>query len=291
MQPPAPARTTRLAAVAIGLIVLLAIVAFASRAGLGARHDRTPSTAYLSYAYSAFLVAFVLMIPVALWAVWADATTVKAERPTFKRAVIQNVLTFLLVIGVIALALYLRHHHSVFHRPNGQALNNAHKALSHTRAGQKKVEPTFEWPVLVVAGVLLALAAVPLWRERKRWKARRISNLEWEPELATELSDEIELALDDLRAEGDIRRAIIAAYARMERVLERSGLRRRPSETPFEYLRRMLGDLRVPAEAAQSLTSLFEEAKFSRHELREDARERAVEALERVRDDLLVPAT
>jgi uncharacterized membrane protein len=287
---PTPARTSRLAAVAIGLIVLLAVVAFASRAGFGAGHDRTPSTSYLSYAYSAFLVAFVLMIPIAIWAVWVDATNVNSERPTFKRAVIQNVLTFLILIGVIALALYLRSHHSIFHRPNGTALNKTHNALAHGKTGEKKVEPTFEWPVLVVAGVLLALAAIPLWRERKRWKERRISKLEWEPELATELSGEIELALDDLRAERDIRRAIIAAYARMERVLERSGLRRRPSETPFEYLRRVLGDLRVPAEAAQSLTSLFEEAKFSRHELREDARERAIGALERVRDDL-VPAT
>jgi hypothetical protein len=290
MQPPAPARTPRLAAVAIGLIVLLAVVAFASRSGLGASHDRSPSTTYLSYAYSAFLVAFVLMIPVAVWAFWVNATSVAPERPSFKRAVIQHVLTFLLICGVIALVLYLRHHHAIFHRPDTTALNNAHNALRHKNVKQPKVEPTFEWPVLVVAGVLLAIAAVPLWRERQRWKERRISKPELQPELASELSDEIVLALDDLRTERDIRRAIIAAYARMERVLERSGLRRRPSETPFEYLRRVLGDLRVPAEAAQSLTSLFEEAKFSRHELDENARGRAIGALERVRDDL-VPAT
>jgi hypothetical protein len=287
MQPSAPARTSRLAAVALALIVF---VAFASRAGLGSSHDRSPSTTYLSYAYSAFLVAFVLMIPIAIWAFWVNATSVTPERPTFKRAVIQNVLTFLLICGVIGLVLYLRHHHAIFQKPNTTALNNAHNALRHKNVKQPKVEPSFEWPVLVVAGVLLAIAAVPLWRERQRWKQRRITKLEWQPELATELSDEIVLALDDLRTERDIRRAIIAAYARMERVLERSGLRRRPSETPFEYLRRVLGDLRVPAEAAQSLTSLFEEAKFSRHELDENARGRAIGALERVRDDL-VPAT
>jgi Domain of unknown function (DUF4129) len=290
MQPPAPARASRLAAVAIGLIVLLAIVAFASRAGLGSSHDRTPSTTYLSYAYTAFLVAFVLMIPVAVWAVWVDATTSTRERPSFKRAVVQNVLTFLILCVVIGIALYLHHRHAIFQRPDTTALTRTHDALTHHATKQPKVEPRFEWPVLVIAGVLLAVAAVPLWRERQRWKQRRISKREWEPELASELSDEIGFALDDLRSERDIRRAIIAAYARMERVLDRSGLRRRPSETPFEYLRRVLGDLRVPAEAAQSLTSLFEEAKFSRHELSEDARRRAIGALERVRDDL-VPAT
>lgn len=290
MQPPAPARTSRLFAVAVGLIVLLVVVAFASRAGLGSSHQRTPSTTYLSYAYSAFLVAFVIMIPIAVWALWADATSTTAERPTFKRAVLQNVATFLILIIVIGIAVYLHHRHVIFNKPNTHALTKAQGALAHKNTPKPKVEPKFEWPVLAVAAALLALAAVPLWRERQRWKQRRISKLQWEPELATELSDEIDLALDDLRAERDIRRAIIAAYARMERVLERSGLRRRPSETPFEYLRRVLGDLRVPAEAAQSLTSLFEEAKFSRHELHEDARRRAIGALERVRDDL-VPAT
>jgi hypothetical protein len=290
MQPPAPARTPRLAAVAIGLIVLLAVVAFASRAGLGSSHDRTPSTTYLGYAYSAFLVAFVLMIPVAVWAIWVDATSVRADRPTFRRAVLQNILTFAILCIVVGFALYLHHRHVLVHRPDTKALQNAHDALTHKQVKQPKGEPRFEWPVLAVAAALLAAAAVPLWRERQRWKQRRISRLEAEPGLAGELSEEIGFALDDLRSERDIRRAIIAAYARMERVLERSGLRRRPSETPFEYLRRVLGDLRVPAEAAQSLTSLFEEAKFSRHELREDARQRAIGALERVRDDL-VPAT
>jgi hypothetical protein len=290
MQPPAPARTSRLAAVAVALIVLLAIVAFASRAGLGAGSNRTPSTTYLSYAYSAFLVAFVLMIPVAIWALWVEGTKTPVDRPTMRRAAIQNIVTFLILIGVIALALYLHSHHAIFNRPNTSAVQKAHNALAGHNPKQPKSEPRFEWPVVAVAAALFAIAAVPLWRERQRWKQRRISQLEWEPELAAELSDEIELALDDLRAERDIRRAIIAAYARMERVLERSGLRRRPSETPFEYLRRVLGDLRVPAEAAQSLTALFEEAKFSRHELHEDARERAIGALERVRHDL-VPAT
>jgi hypothetical protein len=281
---------SRLAAVAIGLLVLLAIVAFASRAGLGSSHDRTPSTTYLSYAYSAFLVLFVLMIPVAVWAVWVDASSTTTERPGFKRTVIQNVATFLLICGIVGVVLYLRHHHAIFQRPDTRALKNTHDALRSHNAKQPRIEPTFEWPVLVVAAVLLAVAAFFVLRERKRWLQRRITTPVGEPRLATELSDEIELALDDLREERDIRRAIIAAYARMERVLDRSGLRRRPSETPFEYLRRVLGDLRVPAEAAQALTALFEEAKFSRHELHEDARERAIGALERVRHDL-VPAT
>ena len=63
-------------------------------------------------------------------------------------------------------------------------------------------------------------------------------------------------AIDDLEAEPDARRAVIAAYARMEGVLARHGLRRCPSETPLEYLRRILLGLTARAETrSQALTS------------------------------------
>ena len=51
--------------------------------------------------------------------------------------------------------------------------------------------------------------------------------------------------IDDLRNEPDARRAVIAAYAGMERTLATHGLAAAPSETPFEYLARILRDLDV----------------------------------------------
>ena len=49
--------------------------------------------------------------------------------------------------------------------------------------------------------------------------------------LAEALADVLEETLDDLRAERDPRRAVIAAYARLERTLAAFGLPRRPSAT------------------------------------------------------------
>jgi len=286
---PAPtlSRRVRLLSVAAGVVVLLAIVALASRTGVGKGTDRGPSTDYLSYAYTAFFILFVIAIPLTLWALWAEGGRVSAERPSFKRAVIQNLLTFGIICVLVGGAVYInKHHHFVFHKPDAQALNKAHKAIAHKNGKPVKVEPTFKWPVFWVALVLLAVAAVPIVREMRRRKAQRVP-LDWEqPTLADELSDEIGLALDDLRAETDIRRAVIAAYARMEKVLARSGLRRKVSETAIEFLRRVLGDLRVSAPAAAELTQLFEEAKFSSHELDEGARSRAVAALETIRSEL-----
>ena len=54
-------------------------------------------------------------------------------------------------------------------------------------------------------------------------------------------------SLDDLRNEPDLRRAIIAAYARMEHALAVGGLPRRPAEAPFEYVERALGELETSA--------------------------------------------
>jgi hypothetical protein len=284
---PNPSRRVRLLWVAAGLVVLLGIVALSSRTGVGKGTDRGPSTDYLSYAYTAFFILFLIAIPATLWALWAEGSRVASERPSFKRAVIQNLLTFGIICVLVGGAVYLnKHHHFVFHRPDAKALNNPHKAVTHKNGKPVKVEPTFKWPVLWVAIALAAVAAVPIVREARRRKAKRVA-LEWEPTLADELSDEIGLALDDLRSESDIRRAVIAAYARMEKVLARSGLRRKPSETAMEFLRRVLGDLRVSAPAAQELTQLFEEAKFSSHPLDEHARTRAIAALETIRSELV----
>ena len=48
-------RGPRLALVAVGLLVLLAIVAFASRSGFGDDAKASSSPGYVSYAFTAFL--------------------------------------------------------------------------------------------------------------------------------------------------------------------------------------------------------------------------------------------
>ena len=94
-------------------------------------------------------------------------------------------------------------------------------------------------------------------------------------------------SLDDLRAEPDPRRAVIAAYARLERVLAPTGCRESPPRRRSSTSRRMLAELSVSPEAARRLTDLFERAKFSQHAVGAEMKEDAISALETVRDDLL----
>jgi hypothetical protein len=77
----------------------------------------------------------------------------------------------------------------------------------------------------------------------------------------------------------------------MEAVLARNGLKRRPSETPLEYLRRILLGLTARTDAVTQLTQLFEQAKFSRHDVDDAMKQRAIDSLRVIRDDLRsVPA-
>jgi hypothetical protein len=139
--------------------------------------------------------------------------------------------------------------------------------------------------VLVVLLVQLAAAVAAFVIARRRRK-QRVKAVREAPEVRVELAQAISDAIDDLEAEPDARKAVIAAYARMEGVLARHGLPRRPSETPFEYLARVLTDLRARSESVSRLTSLFERAKFSRHAIDLRMKNEAIAALGAIRDDL-----
>lgn len=143
--------------------------------------------------------------------------------------------------------------------------------------------PSVSWiPLLVVAGLLVAGITAYVLSERR---ARR-SRTPGDGPLASQLAAVLDDTLDDLRAEADPRRAIIAAYARLERVLSANGIARRPAETSDEYLDRVLHDLELSPDAIGRLTKLFTRAKFSQHSVDLTMKEEAISALEDVRDEL-----
>jgi hypothetical protein len=139
----------------------------------------------------------------------------------------------------------------------------------------------FRWEVFAAAGglVLLGVGAYVVRR-------RRLPQTSLHADAADALSAALDESVDDLRAERDSRRAVIAAYARMERVLGRHGFPRFRSEAPLEYLARVLRELRVRSGAVLALTELFERAKFSPHTIDAEMKEEAIGALVDVRDDL-----
>lgn len=144
--------------------------------------------------------------------------------------------------------------------------------------------PTVSWiPMVVVIGLLVAgITAYVLSERRGRRGRHAFAN----SALALELADVLDETLDDLRAEEDPRRAIIAAYARLERVLAANGTERRSAETSDEYLDRVLHSLDLAPDAIARLTRLFTRSKFSQHDVDPAMKEEAIGALEHVRDEL-----
>ena len=142
--------------------------------------------------------------------------------------------------------------------------------------------PSITVALIAAAGIVVAAAAVLIVLRRRSRRLWGPPGREADPAIATAL----EWSLDDLRSEPDPRRAVIAAYARMERLLGDHGVRRHAWEAPLEYLNRVLGRVKISDAAAQQLTGLFQEAKFSPHAVGEAERARAVEILTSIRREL-----
>jgi len=286
MEPPATGRSIRLALVAFALLALLGVVAFASRSGLGHQSQAAPTPGYVSYAFTAFLIVFVLMIPVAAYGFIMQAREGEVARKSYRQRTIESI-GMLFFFGALAfVVIYLKRHHHHFLVPHLKGLNGKRKAIHGASGHAATIEPHFEYTVLWISLAVIAVGAGWLyyvWRTRKR---RTAVPLDREQSVAEDFALSIGDAIDDLENEPDARRAVIAAYARMETVLARNGLKRRPSETPVEYLRRILLGLTSRGDSVSRLTSLFEQAKFSRHEIDASMKQDAIGALREIRDDL-----
>jgi Domain of unknown function (DUF4129) len=270
---------------ASALLVLLALVALASRghiAGSGGgqtRHIRGD----LVLEYVLLILALMALVAVPLFAIGIvkakeDPSILPARGPWMTRVFLTVAVFALAVIGIL---IYRSHHHS-----HGSSPGKPLKASSHKKSSSAQATRTvdFDWvPVIVVFSIAAAGAAVG-GAYYLRSRGRRDSR---EKRAAVALGAALDESLDDLRRERDPRRAVIAAYARMEKALAASGLPRAAAEAPLEYLARVLRDfLRASAESVSRLTLLFERAKFSTHEIGPDMKDEAIDALVAIREEL-----
>lgn len=280
-------RTQRAAVTAVILLVLLGLVAYASSSGLGHTRQSHPTPGYVSWAMSIFLVLFVLMIPFAIYIYFfqgrEELLARKAKQQSFALRVAKKLAVLAIVLLIFGLRVYLGkrwQHLSFLHHQSPTAPPGSSKL--HAKGGS--ANPSFQWPVLYATLVLFALLGGWFWLKSRSEPAFRpaVPERTAAEDVAASISD----AIDDLEAEPDARRAVIAAYARMETAFGRHGLTRRPSETAVEYLRRILLGLGSRTEPVTRLTGLFEQAKFSQHRIDRDMKDQAIDALRAIRADL-----
>lgn len=279
----------RLPALALLVTALLAVVAVVARgrplAASAGRGNGLP-TSFWDYVFTSVIIVAVLawlVILVASLSIRPDPR--KKPKPLGIRNL--QSLAIMLVIALL-LVIVSRHHHFQIHiHPTKQRPPISGTVPSRGHHGHATQPPAtsgrhFRWNELAIVLGLLAVAGAVLVARRAREEPRRLE-LPTAPEALAAALDE---SLDDLRADPDLRRAIVAAYARMETALAGAGVPRRPSEAPLEYLERALVALDTSGAAVRRLTDLFEWARFSQHEPDAAMRDEAVDALEAVRDEL-----
>jgi hypothetical protein len=293
--------------VATGFVTLLAIVAIASGRGRGngalaGGEPREVPPTLVDYVFSfGVMVAVLLAILAVVVLIGAGGKTELPERR--RRSLVGTLIFIALVAGVAGLTTRLKPlerearveecvlpaegdlPRRVGPCPPGERPDPRLQDVQ-PRPGERQAQ--FRWEAAAVTGLLVALAAAAFVVAVRR--PRRDAAADREPEIADVVSDVLDETLDDLRRERDARRAVVAAYARLEHTLARHGLPRRPFEAPLEYLARILLELEVAPEAVLDLTDLFQQARFSRRTIDESMKDEAIAALVAVRDDLRAAA-
>jgi hypothetical protein len=278
---------------ALAVLALVGVVAVAATGSTpaGSGDTREPADVLLDTVFSFMLVALIPALVLLVYGLMQRKEIAKEMASgRYPRGGLLTFLAFLALFGVVAYFRLRGRDWGLLGSDNpGEAPLIGGQAPTGTpSAGPTDLvyEPEFAWlPVLVVLTLVAAgLVAWLLARRRKR------PTPDTGEAVAESLADVLEDTLDDLRAEADPRRAVIAAYARLEKALAASGLPRRPAETSEEYVTRILGDLEVSPRSVRKLKDLYTRAKFSQHDVGTRMANEAIDALERVRDELQAAA-
>ena len=96
-------------------------------------------------------------------------------------------------------------------------------------------------------------------------------------------ADAVQDAIEELEVGGDVRAVILACFRRFCALLGARGITAQGALTPRELEDLAVGRLHVSREASSTLTSLFEEARYSEHPLGEADRRRAIESFAGIR--------
>jgi Domain of unknown function (DUF4129) len=243
------------------------------------------SLTFWDYVFTSFLIIEVFMI-LAAFALLFMFRRNPDQRPGYYSRTLRA-LAILIAVAVFVFALG-RHVnlYRLLHPNSKQATTPTvtqpppgKNAKHHQAQSPRHVQ--FRWEeLLIVLGLLAGLGVLGYVTRTRLVPAT-------DPRPAPEvLAAALDESLDDLRSDPDLRRAIIAAYARMEKALAAAGLPRHQAEAPLEYVERALLTLDTSAAAVRRLTDLFQWARFSQHEPDPAMRDDAVDALVAVRDEL-----
>lgn len=263
----------------LGALGLWIVVASASA---GTASDDSSSIAVPDLSW-VLVGAFALLIPVGLFLAYLllggerdEDETAPARRPN------RWVAALVLVAVVLGLRLLTdREGDTHDDEPPQSAIETPELAENPSGlGGSADDDPIGRFDIAVAAAVGFA-ATGAVW-----WLRRETAVEPPPPSLIGSIAPALHQAIADLERTDDPRRAVLLAYASLERASADRGLSREPNETAAEHLRRTLGSLPVNQDELVELGQLYEQARFSTDPIRTTDRDRARAILERARDDI-----
>ena len=278
------------------LTALLAFVAIASHAhrpgggtGGGDAHAPTLISDYLA------TIALIIMPLGAVIVVYGLANRRRQQALSGKTDWRRTLIAVAIISVLLSVAVFSaeKRQQGTRERPNTGATAIAGPLIGPTgltqrRRARAEAPPhraRWSWLPVLVLGSLLFGILVTIGVAVAHARRNRVA-FDEEAQLARALDDVLSDSLDDLRAERDPRKAVIRAYARMEKTFGAYGVPREEHETPLEYVARVLDSLRVSSFAVRRLVNLFERAKFSPHTIESSMKDDAIEALAGLRAEL-----
>ena len=279
-------RPFKAGALALGLVGLLVLVAMAARGGHPGTSGHIATRAVPSSVQDSFITLLVIVYVVVIVAIVIGVLRYKSRwKDPGSNWLANFALVVLLMLVATGIGYYAITHSHLGDR-NAKATRSQGTGAGN-QGNRPRIRPLppreahFQWPLALGVAGLVLLGGIWIY-VRRRGELVPSDERSLEADLVVAL----ETTIDDLRNERDARKAVIAAYAQMERTLTSHGLARHRAEAPFEYLARILRGLHVGDSATRTLTDLFEYAKFSRHEIDAAMKEEAIGALVAIREDL-----
>jgi Domain of unknown function (DUF4129) len=283
-------RALKAGGLAVGLLGLLVLVAMAARGGHPGTSGHVTTRPVSNSVQDGFVTLLALAYVAVIVAIVVGVFRYRDRWHDPQSRWLKNFVSVLVLMGIATVIGYFAITHS--HLRDQAAKVQRQQTAGGSGGGRIRHVPVtparqaeVEWPLVAGIGGLVLLGGVWLYVRSRR----RLAPLFEEQGLEEEMVAAIETTIDDLRSERDARRAVIAAYAQMERTLARHGLARHRSEAPLEYLATILRGLHVRESAVRTLTTLFEYAKFSGHDIDAAMKEEAIDALLAIREDLQRP--
>jgi Domain of unknown function (DUF4129) len=279
-QAPPPLAGGRLGTIALALCVCAFAVATAA-GGVSSRVGAPPTGSFSAIELTALVVIGVLAVLGLAALVWSRSwdDPVPAKRPPWWKRIAELALLTAVVAGSLALLMTVVPKHPLGGVPSARRSSPSAAPGRRPPPPRGLLDSSWARGAAFATGAAIGIVALFLIFRHPAPQGPRERD-------DGALDHAIAAGVEGLESETDPRRAVIKAYAGMERALAEDGLPRRPSETPLEYLRRTLERLSAGSAATTRLTSLFEQARFSSHVIDEPMRQEALAALGDLRSEL-----